>query len=186
MMIGKLIGIGCAACLATGVAQARVGETKEQCETRYGKAVEAEIHLGDGLKAQAKNWQGLEYSTRGLKIEIIFDGDKAVFIKYSNEPLIRIGSSTSSGTPLRSSEVAQLKSANADSSGKWGVYANALLRRVAPQLTVWQSPDSDHFAGYNRDTKTLFICAEPFWELVFDKVRERYESGTGSQRLEGL
>ena len=167
-------------------ARARVGETKEECKERYGEASEGQLELGGGLEEAGAKWNVAVYSARGLEIRVVFEEDKAVFIRYSNKTVFSLETGGAPSVGLRPSEISFLKSANSGSKKGWVGHSDAFIKSVAPTLTVWRFSDRDMMSGYNREKKALFVCTKTFWDLVLGKVRERDDSNKGKNRLEGL
>lgn len=52
-------------------------------------------------------------------------------------------------------------------------------------MKFWRAGDGEAYAGYNRETRRLFVCGGAVWELLMEKLVERHEGEAGS-RLEGL
>jgi hypothetical protein len=184
-----ILAIICVAGVMADPAQARLGETSEECKARYGVATVGRIELGEELQQSGKDWEAAVYSAHGLKIQVVFAEGKAVFIEYSNEPIFSLGSGHSPTVDLSISEIAYLKAANAGAKRKWSIHTEGLCKKVAPSLTVWRSSDQEFHAGYNRERKELFICTRSFWDLVIGVVRERYDPAKekeGGTRFDGL
>lgn len=175
--------------LALG-AEARVGETSAECEERYGKGQLVELKLGQGLAEKRKDaahpWQAMFYSARGLTIQVVFENDKAVFVRYSNQPVMKLAEDSPPSLQLTGPEIEFLRNAN----GKgWKTHKDALITKIAPTLTVWTSADSGLYAGYERERKALFVCNEEFWKVVIGEIESRYEGGApgaAGTRLKGL
>ncbi len=176
----------CMAGVLADTARARVGETREECKARYGEASEGQIELGGGLEEAGAKWNVAVYSARGLEIQVVFEEDKAVFIKYSNKTVFSLEPGEEPSVGLRPDEISFLKSANSGSKKEWVGHSDAFLKSVAPTLTVWRFSDRGLMAGYNREKKALFVCTKTFWDLVLGKVRERQDASKGKNRLEGL
>ena len=87
-----ILAIICVAGVMADPAQARLGETRDECKTRYGAATVGRIELGEELQQSGKDWESAVYSAHGLKIQVVFAEGKAVFIEYSNEPIFSLGS----------------------------------------------------------------------------------------------
>ena len=170
--------------LGVGPASARLGESPDECEKRYGRATATALNLGEELKEDGAGWKASTYVTRGLEIQVIFDDGKAVMVRYANQPMFSMGSAPSSTVNLSAGEIDQLKKANAEGA-VWKPYSVRVLTKVAPGMKVWRTGDSDVFAGYNRESRQLFVCTSEFWDLVLERVRDRYEAGV-DKRLEGL
>ena len=187
-MVRKLVAATMASMVLS--ADARVGETSAECETRYGKGRFVELKLGAGLAEKRKDaahpWSAMIYSTRGLKIQVVFENDKAVFLKYSNEPVLQLEADSPPALDLTAREIEFLKRAN---GAGWKSHRDPLLSKVAPTMKVWKTSDGTRFGGYDRDRKALFVCNSEFWQIVVGEIRARYEagaSGSAATRLEGM
>lgn len=173
--------------LTTG-ALARVGESESKCKERYGEPAETELELAKAITEGGATWKAASYTTRGLRIQVVFRDGTAVFIKYANAPVFSLNPSRSASLDLSESEISHLRKINAEGEN-WGRHREPLVAKLAPQLTVWSTNGEKHFAAYNREQKELFICESDFWELVVGEVKKRAEEGAGdnaSKRLEGL
>lgn len=169
--------------------QARIGETRADCELRYGKGRDLEMTVGEGLEEASKSWSASVYSARGLTIEVVYENDRAVFIRYANQPVLSLGSHARQGHNLTQKEIEYLRSVNATRGAKWRRYQNQELREYAPNVTVWKTPDSLYFSGYDREAKRLFVCNSLFWDTVINQIQGALESSDGSDsgfRLQGL
>lgn len=194
--------------------EARLGETIAECEARYGKGKNAKLEFGSGLKeeikeistdapdtlatkneeskqeppqADAPEWRALVYSSRGLKIHVIFGNDRAVFIKYRNEAVFNLEESAPPTLDLTSDEIDYLKKANGGSGAVR--HQDPLLSKTAPMLTVWKTSNGAAYSGYNRERKEFFACSDRFWTVVLSQIRAQVQQsslGNASERLKGL
>lgn len=112
-------------------AVARLGETPEECEKRYGEGKETAVRLGEELKERGAGWTAATYLTRGLEVQVVFDGGKAVIVTYGNQPMFRLGEGGGSTVNLTADEIDRLKEVNVDGA-QWRPYTTATMRKVAP------------------------------------------------------
>ena len=151
--------------------------------------MEGTIQLGAELAEEGKDWEAMTYSARGLRIRIVFDEGKAVFISYANENIFSFRQSDDPAIGLTGDEISYLRVANVGKSRSWAAYKDTTLAALAPATTVWKSSDGEFYAAYNRDENRFFVCSQAFWDLVVGRIRERIEEGaTGdaATRLKGL
>jgi hypothetical protein len=124
-----------------------------------------------------------------LTIEIVFENDRAVFIRYTNQPVLSFGDYDRNVPGLTQREIHYLRQANAGSSATWRRFTEPVLEEYAPSLTVWKTSDGKYFAGYDRDGKWFFVCDSRFWEKVMVPIRESATAShrtSSAARLEGL
>ncbi len=170
-------------------AQARVGETRAECEQRYGKGRDLELKVGAILREAAANWSASVYSSHGLTIEIVFENDRAVFVRYTNQPVLSFGDYDRTVPGLTHREINYLKRANAGGGAEWRRFDEPILQEYAPTLTVWKTSDGKYFSGYDREGRRFFVCDNGFWEKVIVPIRESATASDRSDsaaRLEGL
>jgi hypothetical protein len=170
-------------------ASARVGETRAECDHRYGEASELELKVGPILEDEAEKWEASVYSARGLTIEVIFENDRAVFVRYSNQPVLSLGSYDRAAHSLTQKEIDYLKRANAGKGVRWRRHVEPILEDYAPTVTVWKTADGRFFSGYDREGNRLFVCNSVFWDKVIGRIRESAgvgNRGDSAAHLEGL
>jgi hypothetical protein len=170
-------------------AQARLGETSAQCEARYGEGKDGELKVVKDMQGAGEKWRAMVYSTRGLSIAVVFENDRAVFIRYANEPFFKLQEGALPGLDLTQEEIAYLKEANGGKGRSWIVNRDPLVTKSAPMFTVWTSSDGEVFAGYNREHKELFVSTKEFYGLVMKVLGGRYGGGgpgDAAARLDGL
>lgn len=189
-MVGRALNLaGILLVTFATTALARVGETSAECELRYGKGNDLELKVGPGLEDAARNWTARVYSARGLTIEIVFEKDRAIFIRYSNQPVLSLGTYERAPHGLTQKEIEYLKRVNAGAGARWIRYKDPILEEFAPTVTVWKTPDSLYFSGYDREGNRLFVCDSNFWDTVMAQVRKKVTASDRSdsaERLEGL
>lgn len=192
-MVGKSLFVTAfmqaAALMLLVPAQARVGETRAECEQRYGKGSDLELKVGAILREAAANWTATVYSSHGLTIEIVFENDRAVFVRYTNQPVLSFGEHDRTVPGLTHREINYLKRANAGSDTEWRRFKEPILEEYAPTLTVWKTSDGKYFSGYDREGRRFFVCDSDFWEDVIVPIRESAAAADRSDsaaRLEGL
>ncbi len=169
--------------------QARVGETRAECEQRYGKGADLELKVGAILKGAAAKWSASVYSSHGLTIEIVFENDRAVFVRYTNQPILSFGEYDRTVPGLTHREINYLKRANAGRGAEWRRFKEPILEEYAPTLTVWKTSDGKYFSGYDREGRRFFVCDSGFWDDVIVPIRESATASDRSDsatRLEGL
>lgn len=171
-------------------AQARLGETMDECEARYGKGRARALELGTELEgANLEGWEAKSYNTHGLMIQVLFVNEEAVLIKYANEAIFRLEDSSASPLNLTSGEIAHLKKINLGGQGSWNTLRDPIVQKVAPTLTTWRSSDGSRYSGYDREQREFFVCTSDFWTVILTAVKERVsgtKSGGASARFEGL
>lgn len=172
-MLGRLILLAAAVLLVfPNALKARVGELRADCEQRYGKGRDIELKVASGLQEEAENWKAAIYYSHGLVIEIIYQDDRAVLVRYSNQPVLSLGDQTRAPHSLTQSEIEFLRSANVGEKVKWRRHQESVLEEFAPTVTVWKTPDDLYFAGYDREDKRLFVCSERFWNTIVGHIRD--------------
>lgn len=184
---GLLVALPVVVLAVSSPVQARLGESETECRERYGEPAEARLDMAEGLAAGAEKWKALLYTTRGLRIQVVFKNGEAVFIKYANAPVFSLDPERGAAIHLSRREIERLRSANAAEGERWSKHPSALVAKLAPQLTIWKTGDDRRLAGYDREQRELFVCDSSFWELVVGEVRKRHAEGDGAaDRLEGL
>jgi hypothetical protein len=171
------------------VAQARIGETRSECEQRYGTGSDLELEVGAAFEKAAANWTASVYSTHGLTIEVVFENDRAVFVRYMNQPVFSLGNYDRTVPGLTQKEIEYLKRANAGSGAEWRRFKEPVIDDYAPTVTVWKTADGKYFCGYDREGKRFFVCDSGFWEKFIVPIRESATASDRSgsaARLEGL
>ena len=170
----------------THTAQARLLETAEQCDTRYGAGQDVPLELGSGFKVEdGKKWTARIYSTRGLTVQIVFENDTAVLVRYSNEPPLKVANSNTQPVNLTAGEIAHLRKLNLKEEISWQAHKDRSLEALVPSMTFWISSDKLSYAAYDRESRQLFICSAGFWEIVAGNLRKQAESSP-AVRFEGL
>lgn len=170
----------------TFTAQARLLETTQQCDTRYGTGQDLQLELGDGFKnEEGKKWTAKIYSARGLAIQIVFEDNAAVLVRYSNEPPLKVANSITRPVNLTAEEVTHLRGVNLTEGISWKSHKDRTLESLAPSMTLWISSDKLRHAAYDRDNRQLFICSARFWDIVAGNIRKQAESSPAI-RFEGL
>ena len=171
-------------------AEARIGETEVECEARYGTSRELPVETGGRLTPEAtKSWVAKVYSSRGLRIEIVFDDSIAVFIRYSNEAVFQITHTSPPALGLTAAEIVHLRNVNLKDGSSWRTYSDATLNGIASSMKLWRSSGKALRAGYDRDQKKLFVCSAAFWDLVVGTIKDRTKGGTSggaASRFKGL
>ncbi len=167
-------------------AQARLLETTQECDARYGAGQDLQLELGDGFKNEdGKKWTARIYSARGLAIQIVFEDNVAALFRYSNEPPLKVSNSITRPVNLTADEVTHLRGVNLKEGISWGAHKDRTLEILAPSMTLWISSDKLRYAAYDRDNRQLFICSDRFWEIVAGNLRKQAEASAAT-RLEGL
>ena len=167
-------------------AQARLLETTQECDTRYGAGQDLPLTLGEEFKsAENKKWTARMYSAGGLAIQIIFEDNIAVLLRYSNEAALKVANSTTRPVSLTADEVTHLRSVNLKEEITWNPYKDRTLETLAPSMTLWISSDKKSYAGYDRDNRQLFVCNDRFWDIVAGKLRKQAETSAAT-RFKGL
>lgn len=167
--------------------QARLGEDSTECEARYGKGQELPLSLSDDLKIpEGTEWTAKSYSARGLTIQVVYDNDVAVFIRYANESPFKLAKSAPPSLNLTAPEISYLRKINLGEATDWKPYRETFLSSVAPTTTLWKSSDEARYAGYDRQRKILFVCSAAFWNTVVGKIKENSGHEGPSERFEGL
>jgi len=170
----------------TFTAQARLFETTEQCDARYGTGKDLQLELGDGFKnEEGKNWTARIYSARGLAIQIVFENNAAVLLRYSNEPPLKVANSISRPVNLTVDEITHLRGVNLTEGISWKSHKDGTLESLAPSVTLWISSDKLRYAAYDRDNRQLFVCSDRFWDTVAGNLRKQTESSPAI-RFDGL
>ena len=170
----------------TFTAQARLLETTEQCDARYGAGKELQLELGEGFKnEEGKNWTARIYSARGLAIQIVFENNVAALVRYSNEPPVKVANSITRPVNLTADEVTHLRGVNLTEGISWKSHKDGTLESLAPSMTLWISSDKLRYAAYDRDNRQLFICSDRFWDIAAGNLRKQAESSPAI-RFEGL
>jgi hypothetical protein len=167
-------------------AQARLLETTQECDARYGAGQDLQLELGDGFKNEdGKKWTARIYSARGLAIQIVFEDNVAALVRYSNEPPLKVANSITRPVNLTADEVTHLRGVNLKEGISWQSHKDRTLEILAPSMTLWISSDKLRYAAYDRDNRQLFICSDRFWEIVAGNLRKQAEA-SAAVRLEGL
>lgn len=167
-------------------AQARLFETIEECNARYGAGKDLQLELGDGFKnEEGKNWTAKIYSARGLAIQIIFENNAAVLLRYSNEPPLKVANSISRQVNLTVEENTHLRNVNLKEGITWTSHKDDSLEFLTQSMTFWISSDKQRYAAYDRENRQLFVCSDRFWNIVADNLRKQTESSPAI-RFEGL
>ncbi len=175
-----------AAAALTFTAQARLLETTQECDARYGLGQELKLELGDGFKnGDGRNWTAKIYSARGLAIQIVFEDNAAVLVRYSNEPPLKVANSITRPASLTVDEVTHLRGVNLKEGISWESHKDRTLESFAPSVTLWISSDKLRYAAYDRENRQLSICSARFWEIVAGNLRKHAESSP-ALRFEGL
>lgn len=170
----------------TFTAQARLLETTQECDARYGSSQELQLALGDGFKTEeGKNWTAKIYSARGLAIQIVFEDNAAVLVRYSNEPPLKVANSITRPVNLTADEVTYLRGVNLKEGTSWEPHKDRTLESLSPSMTFWISSDKLRYAAYDRENRQLFICSARFWDIVAGNLRKQAESSPAI-RFEGL
>jgi len=170
----------------TFTAQARLLETSGECDGRYGAGQDLRLELGDGFKnEEVKNWTARIHSARGLAIQIVFENNAAVLVRYSNEPPVKVANSITRPINLTADEVTHLRGVNLGEGISWKSHKDPTLESLAPSMTLWISSDQLRYAAYDRDNRQLFICSARFWDIVAGNLRKQAESSPAI-RFEGL
>ncbi len=118
-------------------ASARIGETLEQCVTRYGKAVES-----GGRSAAFKNG--------GYSITVSFEHKKAVILHYTKEKK----NSSGDNAQLSDADIAAILKTNG------GEQAWEKVERSMPQ-DGWRTKDRKMFAEYL--FSGMLVVSAPEW-----------------------
>ena len=170
----------------TFAAQARLLETTRECDARYGAGKDLQLEPGDGFKnEEAKTWTARIYSARGLAVQIVFENDAAVLVRYSNEPPLKVANSITRPVNLTADEITHLRGVNLKEGISWKSHKDRTLESLSPSTTLWISSDKTSYAAYDRENRQLFVCAAPFWEIVAGNLRKQAESSP-AVRFEGL
>lgn len=167
-------------------AQARLMETTEECDVRYGPGKNLQLELGDGFNSEeGKNWTAKLYSARGLAIQVIFENNVASLIRYSNEPPVKVANSITRPVNLTAGEVTYLRKVNLAEGSSWKSHKDTTLASLSPNMTFWISSDKLRYAAYDRDNRQLFLCSDRFWEITVGNLRNQAESSPAI-RFKGL
>lgn len=170
----------------TGAAQARLLETTQECDARYGVGQDLPLELGAEFKSEeGKKWTAKIYSSRGLAIQIVFEDNVAALVRYSNEPPVKVANSTTRPINLTANEVTHLRGVNLKEGTSWGPHKDRTLEALAPNMTLWIASDQLSYAGYDRDNRQLFICTAGFWDIAAGSLRKQAEASPAI-RFEGL
>jgi hypothetical protein len=170
----------------TFTAQARLLETTQECDARYGVGKDLQLELGDGFKIEeGSKWTARIHSARGLAVQIVFENNAAVLVRYSNEPPLKVANSITRPFSLTANEITQLRGVNLKDGISWESHKDPTLESLAPSMTLWISSDKLRYAAYDRDNRQLFICSAGFWEIVAGNLRKQAESSPAI-RFEGL
>lgn len=170
----------------THAAQARLLETVQECDARYGIGRDVPLELGADFKVEeGKKWTARIHSARGLVIQIVFEGNAAVLVRYSNEPPLKVADSTTRPVNLTAAEITHLRSVNLKEAITWESHKDRTLESLVPSMTFWISSDKLSYAAYDRESRQLFVCSARFWELVAGNLRKQAESSPVI-RFEGL
>jgi hypothetical protein len=167
-------------------ARARLLESTQECDARYGTGRELRLELGEGFKNDGGGkWTARIHSARGLAIQIIFENDVAVLVRYSNEPQLKVADSTTRPVNLTAGEVTHLRGVNLGEGVSWQPHKDSTLESLAPNMTLWIASDKQSHAAYDRDNRQLFICTAGFWDIVAGNLRKQAESSPAI-RFDGL
>jgi hypothetical protein len=170
----------------TITAQARLLETVQECDTRYGGGQDVSLELSSGFKGEeGKKWTARIYHARGLTVQIVFENDTAVLVRYSNEPPLKVANSNTQPVNLTAGEIAHLRKVNLKEETSWQPHKDRSLEALVPSMTFWISSDKLSYAAYDRESRQLFICSAGFWEIVAGNLRKQAESSP-AVRFEGL
>lgn len=170
----------------TFTAHARLFETTEQCDARYGAGKDLQLELGDGFKnEEGKNWTARIHSARGLAIQIVFENNAAVLLRYSNEPPLKVANSITRPFILTVDEITHLRGVNLPEGVSWKSHKDETLESLSQSMTLWISSDKLRYAAYDRDNRQLFVCSDRFWDMVAGNLRKQSESSPAI-RFEGL
>lgn len=153
-MRGPLITLS-VACFSVMTASARIGDTEEQIETRYGNAVaELPAHPTDAGLTKC-------YSSAGYLIAVTYRKDKSV-----REVLTKVDNSKISPT-----EIYKLLEARASGSA-WTVQELTGPTHVTAGVLQWRNNDDrSRVAIYDSQTRALFITTQQFINLTNAKKR---------------
>jgi hypothetical protein len=156
-MATKIMTIAVAACaLAAGIAQARIGETLEQSEARYGQALDSENADGNPAYKFAKN---------GYTIRAVFDRQgKTWSIEYRKE----------SGELMNDAQIRDLLSEESDGD-KWFPQYHFTKEAATDPNEQWNN--TDKFAQYFVNTGLLMISTN-------DYLAQGYQYDYNVQHLE--
>lgn len=167
-------------------AQARLLESTQECDARYGTGQDLPLALGEGFKSQENStWTARMYSASGLAIQIIFENQTAVLIRYANEAPLKVANSTNRPISLTAEEVTHLRTVNLKEGITWRSYKDRTFETLAPSMTFWVSSDEKSYAGYDRDNRQLFVCNDRFWNIVAEKLKKQAETSPAI-RFKGL
>lgn len=170
----------------TFTAQARLSETTDECNARYGTGKDLQLELGDWFKnEEGKNWTARIYSARGLSIQIVFENNAAVLLRYSNEPPLKVANSINRPVILTVDEIAHLRRLNLKEGISWKSHKDETLESLTQSMTLWISSDKLSYAAYDRENRQLFVCSDRFWDIVAGNLRKQKESSPAI-RFEGL
>jgi hypothetical protein len=123
-------------------ASARIGEDLEECEKRYGLVVESVSE--DRLEKPAMTYK---FSKGGFEVLATLAGGKVVALQFT---------SLSRDVLMQPEQLTpeQISSFLLRNAGSWSV------PKSFPPYTSWESGDGKLFAQYNKESKTLTICAK--------------------------
>lgn len=170
----------------TLIAQARLLETSQKCDARYGAGQDVQLELGAGFKIEeGKKWSARIHSAHGLAVQIIFEDNAAVLVRYSNEPLLKTADSTTRPVNLTAAEITHLRRVNLKEGITWESHRDRTLESLTPSMTFWISSDKLSYAAYDRESRQLFVCSAGFWDIVAGNLRKQAESSPAI-RFEGL
>jgi len=144
----KLLSFILLSLLFSPLANARVGETKEQCEKRYGKALgnEGEMYF---------------YQKAGLDISVEFNKGVADFIYYLKSQKDKIGQPEK----LSDNEVQLLIESN-KASGEWEKVKSLSL------YTLWHNKQKSLHAKHTKLDRTLTVCSQSYIDRIAKRQKE--------------
>lgn len=147
--------------LLAAPARARLGETRAECEARYGMPLK---------EVDVKGVRALVFSKSGFSILVLFDGDRVGSILYTHDD----GPKGAPSPPeITGVELETLLNANAP---QWSDESegSAMFRN-------WSTPGRQHMANYNSVLRQLLITTKSF----ADKL-EAATNAAAKKKIEGL
>lgn len=152
--------------LTVAPAFARIGETPEQCEQRYGES--------NPLKSTGDT---KTYHKGDFSITIAFLKGKAAFIEFVRD--IRTDAPVWDARNLSEEEIQKLLTANA--SGKsWKKQPSAPLKEGEPEITFWLLEDNSCLAIYVKGVSLKIVTRE------YDQLRaDEAQAEEDRKKMEG-
>lgn len=146
--------------LLVSPALARVGETKAECEARYGKPAKTEKYLSFDLYLYVKS---------GFVIAVMFDAERAGTVQYQHETGEEI-----IAPEITDAELEALLKANAGGSS-WIEDKGVIAKRS------WKRADGVLMARYNPLDRTLLMG-----DVEFGKKLVAAQGSSEAEKIKGL